>query len=75
MTSGAPERLTDPAPLVAPYLARKRKYKTPLYSPVCTPSFVLSDIQNRNNSCKPYCIVSFKMGWQDISKLYHVNPC
>ena len=28
---------------------------------------------NRNNSRKPY-IVSFKMGWQDISKFYHSVP-
>jgi hypothetical protein len=26
--------------------------------------------QNQNNSWKPYCAVSFNMGWQDISKFY-----
>jgi hypothetical protein len=30
--------------------------------------------QNRNNSWKPYCLLSFNMGWQDISKLYTSFP-
>jgi len=30
--------------------------------------------QNRNNLWKPYCVVSFNMGWQDISKFYPSLP-
>jgi hypothetical protein len=41
------------------------------FSSKCTTIFVLQD---KNNSWKPYCIVSFNMGWQDISKLYPAKP-
>lgn len=29
----------------------------------------------RKDSCTSYCVASFNMGWQDISKVYTAYPC
>ena len=43
-------------------------YRLPIkaYYRICT----LKTYQNRDNSCKPECVLSFNMGWPDISKFY-----
>ena len=43
--------------------AGSRSYRTSYLS--------LNEVYLRNNSWKPYCVVSCNMGWQDISRKFY----
>jgi hypothetical protein len=52
-------------------IARKRKFMNyRLSHQSILPYLYHYTYQNLINSWKPYCVVSFNMGWDDISKFY-----